>query len=165
LRLAVDGTDDLGSCTAVWGTEICPAKEMMMRKRHAIRAIMITALTSVLTATGAEQIQLSRYSHDGGGIMRCAQGSIELSGTIGQPDVGVLSAGNVTVVGGFWFGADPGDCNTDGSVGLADYEDWLMCLVGPADHLSGSCSCFDFDADGDVDLLDIGEFQTCFQGN
>lgn len=39
----------------------------------------------------------------GGGI--ASGGSYELSGTIGQPDVGVRSGGVYTLNGGFWGGA------------------------------------------------------------
>ncbi|MCK4659457.1 MAG: hypothetical protein KAV82_08035 [Phycisphaerae bacterium] len=42
----------------------------------------------------------------GGGASYNANG-LELSGTIGQPDAGVLTSGDLELTGGFWFAAPP----------------------------------------------------------
>lgn len=39
---------------------------------------------------------------DSGGAMNASGGTDTLSGTIGQPDAGVLSGGTYTLIGGFW---------------------------------------------------------------
>ncbi len=90
----------------------------------------------------------------------------DLSGTIGQSAAGVLSGDVFTLAGGFWFGQSPCDCDNDGGVNLFDYSDLDACVSGPGGGLVvPSCACFDLDADRDVDLKDVGEFQRLFSGS
>jgi hypothetical protein len=71
-----------------------------------------------------------------------------------------------TLTGGFWFGEPPDDCNSDGWVDLADYEDFGECLSGPDGGLPlPKCNCFDLDGDSDIDLSDVAWFQTAFTGS
>jgi len=49
---------------------------------------------------------LTWWTVDGGGGT-VSGGAYELSGTIGQPDAGVLSGGGYTLAGGFWSGGPP----------------------------------------------------------
>ena len=92
-------------------------------------------------------------------------GDFELSGTIGQPDAGVMSNGPCALTGGFWFQQVPADCNVDGGVDLYDYASFEACMSGPDGGLSEpACVCFDLDVDGDVDLQDACEFQRAFSG-
>ncbi len=94
-----------------------------------------------------------------------AGGGFELSGTIGQPDAGVLSgAGGFTLAGGFWIGQSPGDSNEDGGINLLDYVELHACASGPDGGVTPSCACFDHDDDQDVDLADVAEFQRTFSG-
>ncbi len=116
-------------------------------------------------ATRAAEVELSRQSIDGGGVMLSTGGEFELSGTIGQPDAGTMSNDDLVLTGGFWFPLDRGDCNSDGGVNLFDYGDWVQCLSGPDGRLPDGCVCFDLDNDGDVDLFDLAEFQTSFNGS
>ena len=110
-----------------------------------------------------QEYEISRSTIDGGGVMRSPGGDLELSGTIGQPDVGVMAGGAMTLTGGFWFGEPPNDCNSDGGVNLIDYGDLDACASGPnGGLLPSSCACFDQDADDDVDLKDMGAFQRLF---
>ena len=53
-----------------------------------------------------------------------------------------------------------GDFNCDQRIDLDDFRHWTNCITGPTpgDYASG-CQAFDFDADGDVDLLDYGAYQ------
>jgi len=51
----------------------------------------------------ASDYDLSWYTIDGGGVMFSTGGEYELSGTIGQPDAGVLANGEYTLQGGFWY--------------------------------------------------------------
>jgi hypothetical protein len=70
----------------------------------------------------------------------------------GTPDDCELCAG----------GAASGDANGDGNVDLDDLTRFEACIAGPEAGLSSGCECFDFDADGDNDLLDFAKFQIMF---
>ena len=128
-------------------------------------AFLGTMAASILATVGAgaEQFELARSSIDGGGVMRSTGGAFELSGTIGQPDVGVLIGADYELSGGFWFPIPPGDCNEDGGIRLKDVADFEECLLGP-DDLSAeeACRCFDLDGSGRVDLLDFAAVQIGF---
>jgi len=115
-------------------------------------------------AVAAEELELSRWTIDGGGVMHSVGGELELSGTIAQPDAGVMYGGNVELTGGFWFSLALGDCNSDGGVNLLDYSDWSACLSGPNGRPPIGCACFDLDQDGDIDLSDAAELQISFAG-
>ncbi len=52
----------------------------------------------------------------------------------------------------------PGDCDGDGKVDLSDFEGFDACMDGPTEPILFDCSCFDLDADLDVDLNDYSEF-------
>lgn len=136
-----------------------------------VRAFLVLAVSSTALAyaesgaTNSPEVELIRRSIDGGGVMQSTGGELELSGTIGQPDAGAMSSGSLELTGGFWFPLDPGDCNSDGGVNLFDYGGWLQCLSGPDGRLSAGCACFDIDNDSDVDLVDLAEFQTSFNGS
>jgi hypothetical protein len=115
----------------------------------------------------ASEFELSRHTVDGGGVMRSTGGESELSGTIGQPDTGIMFStdGAFELTGGFWFQEPPDDCNSDGWVDLVDYDDFDECLSGPDGGLhETACNCFDLDGDRDVDLSDVARFQAAFAG-
>ena len=65
-------------------------------------------------------------------------------------------------MGAYEFGI--GDYGCDQVVDLTDFANWSTCMLGPSTadtavpHAPG-CEAFDFDADGDVDLLDFAAFQ------
>lgn len=69
------------------------------------------------------------------------------------------AAGSVTIEA---MGPVPGDCDGDGDVDLDDFIDLDGCLAGPNGGLGAGCDCFDFDASGDVTLLDYAQFMTNF---
>ena len=50
---------------------------------------------------------LSWWTVDGGGNTGDTGGAYTLGGTIGQPDAGILAAGDYTLHAGFWAGAGP----------------------------------------------------------
>jgi len=57
-----------------------------------------------------------------------------------------------------------GDVDGDNDVGLDDFGQFPDCMNGPATPPpSSTCSAFDFDFQGDVDLADFAGFQTAFQ--
>ena len=127
-----------------------------------LKMLAVVAVIVVGTAM-AQDFEITRSTIHGGGVMSSTQGGFELSGTIGQTDAGVLSGGELTLTGGFWFKEPPCDCNADGGVNLLDFGDLAACVSGPNGALAApSCACFDLDADDDVDLKDAGEFQRLF---
>ncbi|HNO79730.1 MAG TPA: VCBS repeat-containing protein [Phycisphaerae bacterium] len=63
------------------------------------------------------------------------------------------------------FGAGSGDSNGNGMLELDDFTDFELCLIGPDRGLFTGCECFDFDSDGDNDLIDFGAFQSIYTDN
>ncbi len=74
-------------------------------------------------------------------------------------------------MGAYEFGI--GDYNCDRVVDLADFSSWQACMTAPIHtepfhstidirQSTISCEAFDFNADGDVDLLDFDAFQMIF---
>jgi hypothetical protein len=76
-------------------------------KRKLLLIILLAML--LLTAAGIATAHLAGYNlpwwtaDSGGGSSN--GGNYQLSGTIGQPDAGVLSGGNYRLDGGFWSGS------------------------------------------------------------
>lgn len=132
-----------------------------------MRASLLITVASVFLTMGVAvaQFEITRFTIDGGGAMNATGGSFELSGTIGQPDAGVLAGGSFELTGGFWFALDYGDCNEDGVVGLSDHDRFVSCLNGPAGALGAGCACYDVDGSGTVDLADFAFNQTGFHGD
>jgi formylmethanofuran dehydrogenase subunit C len=91
-------------------------------------------LLTTCFAFGTAEINWSTV--DGGGATMVG-GNVTLSGTAGQPDAGRMSGGSITLTGGFW------------------------AVESPAPVSGGNGDC---DSDGDVDLVDFGQFQLCFTG-
>jgi hypothetical protein len=132
-----------------------------------------TSLASLmlLLAGVAPAADIDWSTIDGGGG-HSAGGNFELKGTIGQPDAGmVMAGGDFSLAGGFWPGGDvvgpiqPGDCDGDGDIDLADFDGFEDCLLGPDGGLGLDCDCFDLDSDGDSDLADYATFQANFTGS
>lgn len=135
----------------------------MIRKMAGLfGAFALCAVGGVVLA--GNDFEISWYTIDGGGgKSTSADGHIELQGTIGQPDAGVMTGGNFELTGGFWFRLEPGDCNSDGGVNSFDYHSFGGCMGGPNGiSLTDNCKCFDSDGDGDLDLIDFANFQVNF---
>lgn len=136
--------------------------------KHVIRyqAALLAAMT--LTGLAGEPFDLSWYTIDGGGVMRStsADDRFVLSGTIGQPDAGVMTGGDFKLTGGFWFETPPTDCNADGVPNLLDHKAFVDCLTGPGNDIviADECRCFDVDGSETIDLADFAEFQRSFLG-
>ncbi len=105
----------------------------------------------------ADEFTIDCWTIDGGGGMFC-EGygyDFELSGTIGQPDAGVMTGGDFELAGGFWCAAGgtaspcPADITDDGVVDVLDLLEVLSQWGG-----SGSA---DITGDGIVDVLDLLE--------
>jgi hypothetical protein len=75
-----------------------------MKVDKKILAIFLGMVLIVLTLTASAHAQsyaITWWTVDGGGGTSTG-GGYTLSGTIGQPDAGVLSGGGYTLTGGFW---------------------------------------------------------------
>jgi hypothetical protein len=66
------------------------------------RGVGLAALAAFAAAPAWAQYDLSWFTIDGGGAMQSMGGPYSLSGTIGQPDAGVLAGGTYLLKGGFW---------------------------------------------------------------
>jgi hypothetical protein len=130
----------------------------MFTKRLAPVAL-ITLILALAPAALSDDFDLYWHTIDGGGGMFSTGGDFELSGTIGQPDAGVMTGGDLTLAGGFWPGVGaaggapcPGDLNGDSTVDLSD----LAQLLANYGVTSGAAyEDGDLDGDGDVDLADL----------
>ena len=139
--------------------------------RPVVGAALVLAISTVVFFAGFASAQtgggydLTWNTVDGGGETFSTGGEFELSGTIGQPDAGVMEGGEFTLAGGFWFEEPPGDCNSTGGVDLLDHDDFEPCLSGPNTGVSEGCECFDVNRSGTVDLFDFAVAQTSFTGS
>ena len=138
----------------------------------ATRRNIFAALVLGLSIAGAAQAQfaIDWWTVDGGGAMFSTGGNYSLGGTIGQPDAGVMSGGNFTLVGGFWAVTLPsapapclGDADCSGAVDFFDIDPFVAKLGCPSsDPVGCAAGCTwqnsDVDQDGDVDFFDIDPF-------
>lgn len=118
----------------------------------------LLALSCLVIATTAvaqlSQTTLSRQGHDGGGGKSSA-GDIVLQGTIGQPDAGVATNGDLNLRGGIWraeaAGLQPsGDFTGDGVWNCIDSAALASEIVAETNSLA-----FDMNGDSLVDLADM----------
>ena len=109
--------------------------------------------------------ELTRTTIDGGGQMRATGLDFEVSGTIGQPDAGLMSGGGLSLAGGFWIEIPAGDCEDDGDVDLLDYAGFESCLTGPNGNVASECRCYDINGSGSVDLADFALAQLTHTGS
>ena len=78
-----------------------------MKRKHMIVLLFVTVVLLLLVsvAMAANGYDLSWWTVDGGGGTSSVGGSYNLSGTIGQPDAGlVLNGSGYQLTGGFWVG-------------------------------------------------------------
>jgi hypothetical protein len=121
---------------------------------------MLILIPAIAPAAFGQDFEISWYTIDGGGETFSGGGDFELSGTIGQPDAGVvLTGGDFELVGGFWAITGggvpptcPGDLDGDGDTDLADLG---ILLADFGCTAPGPCAG-DLDGDGDTDLADLG---------
>jgi hypothetical protein len=76
--------------------------------RKAANALLALALLLglPLLAQSGGQYDLTWNTVDGGGAMASSGEGLILSGTIGQPDAGLLAGSTYTLGGGFWGGGE-----------------------------------------------------------
>jgi hypothetical protein len=65
--------------------------------------LLLGLAASALAQVGGDY-DLTWSTIDGGGYTFSSGGDYELSGTVGQPDAGVMTGGDFTLGGGFWGG-------------------------------------------------------------
>jgi hypothetical protein len=131
---------------------------MLIRRIGGLTAIILAAAVGAPAA--AQSYDLSWSSIDGGGEMFSTGGLFELSGTIGQPDAGVvMTGGDFELTGGFWAitgGTVPpgcvGDLNGDGRTDLTD----LGILLADFGCVAPGPCVGDLNNDGRTDLTDLG---------
>src|ERR1051325_7340389 len=70
-----------------------------MRGTVVILAVFLSALA--VSNASAQSYSIDWFTVDGGGGTSTG-GVYSVSGTIGQPDAGVMSGGNFSITGGFW---------------------------------------------------------------
>ena len=68
--------------------------------------VLVLLLVGVVLAWANGGVELPRWAL-GGGASDAGGGDVTLQATLGQPVVGVVSGGDVTVGQGFWYGATP----------------------------------------------------------
>jgi hypothetical protein len=127
-------------------------------------ANIVFLFLSVVREAPSDGAHVHRWTLDGGGTMSCTGGMLELSGTIGQADAGLMTGGGLELSGGFWFAPSAADCNVDGCVDLVDYAAFPVCMTGPNEDVPTHCACNDLDHDGDLDLSDVAGLQRVFTG-
>lgn len=101
--------------------------------RH-FTALLMLAIAS--TVALADDFTLDWWTVDSGGEMFTTAGNLELSGTIGQPDAGlVMTGGDFELSGGFWPGAVAtgpsicrGDLNCDDWIDFNDINPFILAL-------------------------------------
>jgi hypothetical protein len=129
------------------------------------------AMAFLLLATDlavADDFDLDWWTVDDGGGMWTVSGQYVLSGTIGQPDAGVMTGSNYELTGGFWFVAPAGpticrgDTNCDGQISYADINPFVKALGSLSAWQAQFPSCpwqnCDINGDGVVSYADINPF-------
>ena len=135
-----------------------------------VPAGLFLALTLTATAT-AQDLAIDWWTIDGGGDLWTVGGDFELSGTIGQPDAGVvMTGGDFALIGGFW--ATPtaptpppiclGDCDCDGVIDFNDINALVAVLSGGDPCRFGNV---DVNGDGLIDFDDINPFVEILSGS
>jgi hypothetical protein len=132
--------------------------------------LVLVSLVCLGAAVGGD-FDLDWWTVDGGGEAFSTGGHLELAGTIGQPDAGVImTGGNLELTGGFWpLEADPcsqqlcGDCNCDGILNATDIDPFFLAIGDPASWQATYPTCnivcaADINHDGAVNGADIDPF-------
>ena len=130
-----------------------------MNKLRRVSSVLAISAATVALAAGPDGLDLSWHTIDGGGGVSNG-GSLQMSGTIGQPDPGTMSAGDLTLTGGFWSVRAAvevlGDIDGNGVVNLLDFVEYLNCLTGPgAASIPTGCEAANLNDDSHIDMADF----------
>ena len=91
-------------------------KRAMSTTRLHLCVILTVGLVTVCGAAfGGDPFEIDWHTIDGGGAMRSRGSYFELSGSIGQPDAGVMTNGDFELTGGLWFRLPVSDCRGFGN--------------------------------------------------
>ncbi len=71
-----------------------------MLKAQVLATLGLALALSVAVSVQPQDFDIDWRTIDAGGLMFSSGGDYELSGTIGQPDAGILSGGEFTLAGG-----------------------------------------------------------------
>jgi len=142
-----------------------------------LRAAVLIGLAGFIPAAVAQSYAIDWWTVDGGGDMWTTGGDFELSGTIGQPDAGiVLTGGSYELSGGFWPGAVggggpticQGDLNCDGVIDFGDINPFVLILTNPGGWQQQYPNCpwqnGDLNEDEAVNFGDINPFVALLAG-
>ncbi len=109
---------------------------------NTFRLSLTAALVALPSSALAQPFAITWSTIDSGGVTSVAAGSYTLGGTIGQPDAGLLTAGSLQCIGGFWGGADAAAAcyaNCDGSTATPvltanDFQCFLNAFASAAPY-------------------------------
>ncbi len=87
-------------------------------------SVILGFMTTAAAFASPPNLSIDWYTIDGGGG-KSTGGTYELYGTVGQPDVGNATGGNIELASGFWQTAGPGvtPCTTHGDCADLDGND------------------------------------------
>jgi len=119
-----------------------------MRYKTATMTALALLAVSVPTALG--QYDLSWFTIDSGGDMFTTGGTLELSGTIGQPDAGFMAGGTFALSGGFWHTAAPPlsgwiEIAQESAPGAGDFNDNVYGYLMPHDYAGSAADFYAYD--------------------
>ncbi len=137
---------------------------------------IVIAVLALVSPRALAQVEIDWQTIDGGGVVSMSAGAIELTGSVGQPDASVLSAGvqgspgEMILAGGFWVLETAPFCVADiDRSGFVDSDDYVLFVAAFADGCFGSgnptLGCLysaDFDRSGFVDSDDFVAFVDAF---
>jgi len=93
------------------------------------------------------------------------QPTVYIRWTMGASDSGWEYCGwNIDDVALYATTCDPvyGDYEADGTIGMTDYDEFLLCYTGDTGPVPPGCAIFDFDSDGTVDCDDWSAFDAAW---
>jgi hypothetical protein len=130
----------------------------MRLTRTAVAVMMLAGGSSALAQMGPN-LDLSWSTIDAGGSTSSGVG-FTLTGTIGQPDAGMMSGVGFQLSGGFWAGAGGPppcypDCNNSTTLTIADFGCFQAKFVTGDPYA-------DCNGVGGLTIADFGCFQTKF---
>ena len=118
--------------------------------RRAWCACVPALLVLLLSAPAWSATGETKWTVDGGGT-RSTGGAFAVTGTIGQPDAGVLTGGTFALLGGFWFGGTHVLAVSDSTLASAAGRT-LALAVAPNPCRSTTTLRFDLPRAGHVQL-------------
>jgi hypothetical protein len=127
-----------------------------------LRSALAVAGLALATTSARAQFTIDWYTIDGGGG-RAVGGTLDLNGTIGQPDAGSAAGGPFQINGGFWTGvATPQACyaNCDNSTAppILNVNDFI-CFQ---QRFAAGDSYANCDGSTSPPVLNVNDF-ICFQ--